>query len=407
MLKAALAAIAIVTGVVAAAEPGEVPRNEVLFLRTNEGITLLQTSPTRNVVRFPDAISSTDWSAVVQTAPAGADTRVMAFDSSSGRQLWSREVDGRHEAKVASPGAEMVALGNPRGQDGYLTGRSHTTLMILEQGVGEARAIQLAGNYEPEAFSTDGQSLFVVEYLPPMQPTRYRVRRLDLKTERVVGVYTVDAELQEAMEGTARVQAASPDGRRLYTLYTVDDGRGTPHAFVHVLDLDELWAHCVDLPHSFGRAPEQTIGISVAPDGKHLYAADTSTGTVAEIDTTSLAVTRTVSSRMGPSRGGVAHAAVAGDGTFYVAKGLHMTALDPATLSTRDTWEMESRITGIQPASQGARVYIGLKDQIVILDPTTGDRLGMLDPGGDERIDRIGTATQPLEMLREVITCAC
>ena len=406
MLKAALATIAVVTGVVAAAEPGEEPRNEVLFLRTNDGITLLQTSPTRNVVRFPDAVSSTDWSAVVQTAPAGADTRVLAFESASGRQLWSREVNGRHEAKVASPGAEMVALGNPREESGYLVGRSHTTLMILEQDVPEARAIQLEGNYEPEAFSTDGQSLFVVEYLPPMHPTRYRVRRLDLKTEQVVGVFTVDAELQEAMEGTARVQAASPDGKRLYTLYTVDVIHGAPHAFVHVLDLDELWAHCVDLPRSFGEAPEKAVGISVAPDGKHLYAADTSTGTVAEIDTRSLAVTRTVPSPIEPARG-VAHAAVASDGTLYVARGLRLNALDPSTLSTKDTWEMESTITGIQAASQGTRVYIGLKDQIVILDPTTGDRLGMLDPGGDKRIDRLGTATQPLDIVREVIECAC
>jgi YVTN family beta-propeller protein len=405
MLKAALAAMAVVTGVVAAAEPGET-KSEVLFLRTNDGITLLQTSPTRNVVRFPDAVSSTDWSAVVQTATAGADTRVLAFESASGRQLWSREVDGRHEAKVASPGAEMVALGNPREESGYLVGRSHTTLVILEQGVAVARSIQLEGNYEPEAFSTDGESLFVVEYLPPMHPNRYRVRRLDLKTEQVVGVFTVDAELQEAMEGTARVQAASSDGKRLYTLYTVDDGRGTPHAFVHVLDLDELWAHCVDLPHSFGEAPEQSIGISVAPDGKHVYAADTSSGTVAEIDTTSLAVTRTVPSPIEPGRG-VAHAAVASDGTFYVAKGRQLNAFDPSTLATKNTWELESTITGIQPATQGTRVYIGLKDQIVILDPTTGDRLGMLDPEGDKRIERLGTATQPLEVLREVITCAC
>ena len=406
MLKAVLMAMAVVTGIVAAAEPGEKPRNEVLFLRTNEGITLLQTSPTRNVTRFPDAVSSTDWSAVVQTAPAGSDTRVMAFESASARQLWSREVDGRFEAKVASPGAEMVALGNPRGEDGYLVGRSNTTLVILDQDVAQARAIQLVGNYEPEAFSTDGQSLFVVEYLPPMHPTRYRVRRLDLKTEQVVGVFTVDAELQEAMEGTARVQAASPDGRRLYTLYTIDDGQGARHAFVHVLDLDELWAHCVDLPHSFGEAPEQAIGITVAPDGKHLYAADTSNGTVAEIDTKSLAVTRTAPSPIEPGRG-VAHAAVASDGTFYVAKGRQLNALDPSTLSTKDTWELDSTVTGIQPASQGTRVYIGLKDQIVILDPATGDRMGMLDPGEDKRIERLGTSTQLLDEVREVISCAC
>lgn len=406
MLKAALATMAAVTGVMAAADPGEPARNEVLFLRTAEGITLLQTSPTRNVVRFPDAVSSTDWSAVVQTVPAGSDTRVLAFESASSRQLWSREVDGRFEAKVASPRGEMVALGNPRDESGYLVGRSNTTLVILDQDVAEARAIQLEGNYEPEAFSTDGQSLFVVEYLPPMYPTRYRVRRLDLQTEQVVGVYTVDAELQEAMGGTARVQATSPDGRRLYTLYTVDEGRGVRRAFVHVLSLDELWAHCVDLPPIFGEAREKAIGISVAPDGKHLYAVDTSSGTVAEIDTATLAVTRTARSPIASS-GGVAHTSVASDGTLYVARGLRLVALDPSTLAVQDTWDMGSTITGIQPASQGTRVYIGLKDQIVILDPATGDRLGMLDPGGDDPIDRIGTATQPLDEVREVISCAC
>ena len=406
MLKAALATMAVVTGVMASAAPGEPTTNEVLFLRTDQGITLVQTSPTRNVIRLPDAVPSTDWSAVVQTASAGADTRVIAFESASGRQLWSREVDGRFEAKVASPGAEVVALGNPRDESGYLVGRSHTTLVILDSDVAESRAIQLVGNYEPEAFSTDGHSLFVVEYLPPMRPSRYRVRRLDLQTEQVVGVFTVDAELQEAMEGTARVQASSPDGRRLYTLYTVDDGRGARHAFVHVLSLDELWAHCVDLPASFGTAPEKAIGISVAPDGKHLYAADTFNGTVAEIDTETLAVTRTARSPIERGRG-AAHVAVASDGTFYMARGMHVNALDASTLSLMDAWEMDRTITGIQPASQGTRVYIGQKDQIVILDPTTGDRLGMLDPGGDDRIDRIGTATQPLDEIREVISCAC
>ncbi len=406
MLKAALAATAVITGIMAAAEPDEQARSEVLFLRTDDGITLLQTSPTRSVIRLPHAVPSTDWSAVVQAAPASARTRVAAFESASGRELWSREVDGRFEAKVASPRAALVALGNPTDQSGYLVGRSNTTLVILREGVPKPRTIELEGNYEPEAFSTDGQSLFVVEYLPPMNPTRYQVRRLDLPTEQVEGVYTVDADLQESMQGTARVQTASADGRRLYTLYTLDDGSGTRRAFVHVLSLDELWAHCVDLPPSFGEAPEKAIGISLAPDGKHLYAADASSGTVAEIDTKTLSVTRTARPPTEFGRG-VAHAAVASDGTFYVARGMRLVALDATTFAVKDSWEMESTITGVQPASQGTRVYIGQKDQIVILDPATGDRLGMLDPGGDDPIDRIGTATQPLDVVREVIECAC
>jgi YVTN family beta-propeller protein len=246
----------------------------------------------------------------------------------------------------------------------------------------------------------------VVEYLPPSDPTRYRVRRLDLRTEEVVGVYTVDAELQEAMEGTARVQASSPDGRRLYTLYTVAGPGGTRRAFVHVLSLDELWAHCVDLPPVFETASERSIAIAVAPDGRRLYVADADTGTVAEVDTEALAVTRTVQAAFG-SRGGTAHGAVGSDGRLYLGKGSGLSSLDVSTLSAGRSWEMAGRITGIQVANDGGRVYVGLKDRIVVLDSATGETLGELDPANVGSIAQLGQSTRSLEEERTEIECAC
>ncbi|MGH2684924.1 MAG: hypothetical protein ACRDJP_05585, partial [Actinomycetota bacterium] len=194
---------------------------DVLFLRAGGGVTLVRDLPEGVAVDLRGAVPSTDWSAVVRALPGAGETRIVAIDPLSGAELWSRDVPGNNlEVKVASEQARLVALGRSRGDSGYPQGRSSTTLTIVRGDSPEIETIHLEGNYEPEAFSTDGRSLFVVEYLPPERPTRYQVRRLDLPTEEVVGVYTPDADLQEAMQGTARIQAASRDGRRLYTLYT-------------------------------------------------------------------------------------------------------------------------------------------------------------------------------------------
>lgn len=411
MLKRPLVAVAAIVGFVLAGStrPGAGPQpdpEDVLFLRTSEGITLVRALPEGVAVSVPDAVPSIDWSVVVRAVPQDGETRVDAVDPVSGARLWSRDVEGSLEVKVVSEHGGMVALGSLREGTGYPGGRASTTLVVLEEGTSEPRTIELSGNYEPEAFSTDGQSLFVVEYLPARDPTRYRVRRLDLRTEEVVGVYTDDAELQESMQGTARVQVASPDGRRLYTLYTLEGAEGVRRAFVHVLSLDELWAHCIDLPAAFGTADERAIAISVGPDGRRLYVADAATGTVAEADTESLAVTRTTQASFGSS-GGVAHAVAGPDGTLYLGKGTGLLALDASTWTPGRSWDMEQRITGIQAAKDGSRLYVGLKDEIVVLDAATGERLGVLDPANVGTIDQLGQSTRSLDEERTDFECAC
>jgi outer membrane protein assembly factor BamB len=411
MRKSPLAAMAVIAALsfVACAPPEskEAPaREDVLFLRTSRGITLVSAVSEASAVRLSDAVPSTDWSAVVQAVQQGEQTRIEAFDTSSGHQLWAREAPGNLEVKVASKDGRMVVLGNPRvGGTGYPAGRSFTKLVVIDQESAEPRIFELQGNYEPEAFSTDGGSLFVIQYLPPRSPTSYRVRRLDLRRGDVVGVYTVDAELQEAMQGTARIQAASPDGRRLYTLYTID-GATTRHAFVHVLSLDDLWAHCVDLPSTFGTASEREIALSVTPDGTRLYVADGSSGTVAEVDTEALAVTRIGDAALGSHRGAL-HAVSGPDGTLYLGKGKRLVALDPSRLSVMRSWDIQERITGMQPASDGGRLYVGVKHQIVILDTASGTRLGELDPANMGKIRQLGQTTRELEEERTEIVCAC
>jgi hypothetical protein len=386
--------------------PQATPEEDVLFLRAGGGVTLVRDLPEGVAVNLRGAVPSTDWSAVVRAVPGAGQTRIVALDPVSGAQLWSRDVPGNNlRVKVASQDGRMVALGIPKDGDGYPEGRSSTTFVLVGEDGAEPRRIELQGNYEPEAFSSDGTSLFVVEYLPAERPTRYQVRRLDLLTEEVVGVYTPDAHLQEAMQGTARIQAASRDGRRLYTLYTTED-HGMTRAFVHVLSLDELWAHCVDLPASFATSREGAIALSLTPEGNHLYVADTHTGTVADIDTEALAVARTTDAELGRGGGG-AHAVVAPGGDLYLAKGSRFLSLDTSSMQPGRSWDMQGRITGLQAANDGGRLYVGLRDRIEVVDTATGETVGSLDPGDIDEIDQLGQSTRLLEEERELIKCAC
>lgn len=403
---AAISAFSLVACAPLRAEEARVPE-DILFLRTSRGITLVNAVSEAPAVRLSNAVPSTDWSAVVQALSHGEETQIEAFDSSTGNHLWSREVPGNLEVKVASLDGREVALGAPgEGTSEYPAGRSSTRLVVVDQETAEPRTIELEGNYEPEAFSTDGGSLFVIEYLPPRHPTSYRVRRLDLRTEEVGGVYTVDAELQEAMQGTARIQAVSPDGRQLYTLYTIDGSGGTRHAFIHVLNLDELWAHCVDLPSTFGNAAEEEIALSVAPDGTRLYVADGSTGAVAEVDTKALAVTRTGEAEFGTQEG-AAHAVSGRDGILYVGQGTRIVALEASTLEPARSWDMQERIHGMQAARDGGRLYVGMRDQIVILDTETGAKIGALDPSNIGNMGQLGQTTDALDEERTEVVCAC
>jgi YVTN family beta-propeller protein len=379
---------------------------DVLFVRTSRGVTLVRDLPEGQAIRLSGAVPSTDWSAVVRAVPNGTGTRVAALETSSGAELWSQDVEGTFEVKVASQNGRLVALGTPREGTGYPDGRSSTTLVLLGEDGSAPRTIRLEGNFEPEAFSTDGGSLFVIEYRPPLDPTSYRVRRLDLGTGEVVGVYTPDAHLQQSMKGTARVQAASPDGRRLYTLYSHKAADGTRHAFIHVLSLDQLWAHCIDLPAGFGTAPEDAIALSLAPDGDRLYVADARADSVAEVDTRTLSVARSTHVDFGTS-GAPAHAERGADGMLYLASGARLLAVDPATLVPGRSWDLEEEITGIQAAKDGSRLYVGLRDRIVILDTATGGRLGALSPEDMGKIGQLGQSTRLLDEERKVITCAC
>ena len=377
------------------------PIDEVLFLMTPHGVAVVKAGASSPTFLAAGGVPSRDWSTVVNARWAeGGSTRVSAFIPATGTRLWTKKQEGTLTTKIVSEDGNLAALG-PANEPYYSYGRRRTHLVVAGSTT-PTRSYDLKGNLEPEAFSTDGSSVFVLQYFPARAPSSYQVRRLDLATGRVHDVYTPDAHLQEAMRGDARVQAVSPDGRRLYTLYTLRTHHGT-HAFIHTLALDEMWAHCIDLPDSFGIGASSTA-LSTSADGKRLYVANAVSDTIAEIDPQALEVLRTTDLDFGVPQGANA---VQSNDSLYLSSGRSLTELELENLTKKRSWTFSGRISGIQADDGSDYIYVGLRKSVVVLDTASGKALKSLDPPGVGRIGRLGRVTPTFNQVPRQFTCAC
>jgi outer membrane protein assembly factor BamB len=369
------------------------PIQDLLYVSAPRGVAVVSAGArTAARVRAPGGIPSPNWSTIVRAIRNGRETRLVATNPSSGAELWAKTLKGKFQIKIVSADGTLVAVAPVR-EPNYRVGRQYTDLIVVGRYLVDPMTFRLNGNFEPEAFSTDGGSLFVLKYMPAQNPDRYQVRRLDFETEQILRVFTVDAELQRAMRGTARIQTMSQDGLRLYTLYTVRGDDGLRHAFIHVLSLDELWAHCVDLPGEFAESPESTA-LTAAQGGKYLYVANSRESLVAKVDTKSLRVVQTAEVPFGYAR--TPHAAYGANGTLVVASGSTVVSLRAATLAKRRSWSTDDRIKGIQLGLNSGRAYIGLRDRVMVIDLLSGRRLKTFDPPGVRRIRRLGPVAPSL-----------
>ncbi len=228
-----------------------------------------------------------------------------------GQVVFTRGIDGSRVASAdVSEGATLRAVSADGTRAALFedAGASHITVVSVgEDGAAAKQSFVLQGLVEPEAFSTDGTLLYVIDHQVAVEPGAYRVRPLNLATgelETILG--PTKLPLVEDMNGQGRRQVWAPDGTRLYTLYIRQTHHhhadGSEHAhgeagtdgFVHVLDLDEEWAFCLDLPPEFGAGELATTALAVSPDGTTLAIADHSAGRVAFASTTDLAVTDVV-----------------------------------------------------------------------------------------------------------------
>jgi hypothetical protein len=273
--------------------------------------------------------------------------------------------------------------------------RARTPLLVTAEG--RQQRYDLGGVVEPDAFTQDGAGLFVLEWLPPQAPDRYRVRLLDLASGAVQPLLTrrkvpVPAGAEEEMRGDGRQAVLSTDRNVLYTLYTHQPDHqhtrdliaGRPgsgvHAFVHVLHLLECWAYCLDLPHPFGEGPAEGHAVAVSAGGQLLAVVDVTSGSLAYADTRTLTIERVVSV---PAADGAASLVLAPDGRrVFVGAGTTVTVLDRNTDTVTARWPVPGTIRGLGLSRGGARLYAGGDDEVVWLDAGSGTPLGRVAVDG-------------------------
>jgi len=354
-----------------------------------------------------------DWSKLFTANPSGGWTVIREYEATTGETLSTIRLRGKLAIRVVSAHGGKVALmaPEPPGRSTRIPQlRDFTDIVVADPtDPREPRRFHLRGNFEPEAFSTDGTSLFLIRYLPPTAPASYQVARLDLAEGKVLPVLGRRKTPVETMSGTRLEQLASPEGTRLYTLYTsqppayakghdaVQARAGRPVAFIHTLSLDGGWAVCIGLPKVFWGGDPAVEALTLSRDGRRLYVVDTARGVVAVIDTVELTVLRTAKVPIERARrpsGKATGATVLPDGNaLFVAGGRRVVVVDSATLRLKWIWDMFGPTSRMAFSSNGRVLYALLRDEVEVLNASSGQRIRMIPIPGTEGIEFMGTLT--------------
>ncbi|MFY1688962.1 hypothetical protein [Plantactinospora sp. WMMB782] len=393
------------------------PPDALVVELTDGRLAVVAAATGRLLVQPAPAVLSGDGRRLVRVERPGGGTRLTSHRLPDGAPISAGTLTGALTARTTSVDGDLVALADDAGpgRNPYRPAPRERTTIVVADGAGERRRLELPGNLEPEAFDTTEQALFVLDYLPPTAPDRYRVRVVDLASGRIEPLLTrvkavVPAGAEEEMRGEGRQAVHDPVRKRLFTLYTHQPdhvhtrdriaGTADPdgarddaphvHAFVHTLDLTERWAFCIDLPAPYGEGPAAGHTITLSPDGSRLYVADTGSGALATIDPDGLTVLE--SFRFDPPTGGAgaggadpgagvggadpgggapAASAVDAAGTVLVGAGREVVGLAGYTRGRDPRWSTPGEVRGLVAPPAGDRLYVGQPDAVLRIDPRT------------------------------------
>jgi hypothetical protein len=375
---------------------------DLLVLGSKTGLISVNAGTGATPYAGPGVPASTDWSAVFSTSHEGGTTVIRTVQTATGRTVATTSVRGNWDVRVASPNGDRVALMAPfrPGEAPWSPGPRPSTAIVIADPTGARPSMRfhLQGNFDPEAFSTDGKRLFMISYLPPTQPASYRVVGLNLRRGTVFALFGREKEWVGQMSGTRLMQTPAPDGVFLFTLYSsqppkyahgydyVEASATKPVSFVHTLNLDFGQAVCVGLPRPlWGGNPRYEAIVSSGADSR-VYVVDTSRGLVAVMSSDTLNVIQTAKVGFGlPAVGSQAEAALSPDGrSLFVSTGRAIVALDAMTLLPVAKWNLQGTASGLGVSNDGARLYVTMPSEVEALNTTNGARLwGMRVPGVD------------------------
>ena len=395
------------TGDVRGGGADPIPR-ETLLLGTQAGPLVVQIPSGSVLFDRPGTVASLGGSWLLSATRSEGSTQLQAVDGADATPTSTIRLDGALDVRVVSETGGAVALMDPlpAGWDPQVpVPRSRTSVIVADPtGAEPTRTYDLRGNFEPEAFSTDDQRLFMIQHLPAEAPVVYRVTVLDLHSGRVEPVFGPFKGPAERMPGIRLQQVLSPNADQLYTLYSSAQPGYAPHhvpvsntatvSFVHVLSLQDGWAHCVGLPKQLWDRPASEQAMATSPDGRLLYVVDPTVGLVTIMDTATLAI-RTAP--IGLSVPGVMRtsAVVSADGSalFVATSGEHagIARIDTDTFDVVRTWSTPD-VSGLGLSADGRRLYAALDGRVEVFDASTGSELAGIAVASPAPIDEMSVA---------------
>ena len=360
------------TAVVASTTPLAQPQAAgVVHAQTADGLVTVDLAT--GTSKFTQGVASANWTRV-----ASVDKGVAKLvDAGTGQEVRTAQIpDGLHVSAISptgnlvaySDGAEYTVRGLPKGH-------TMTRVAIVSSSPATApKVLELEGNLVPEAFTTDGRGMFVLDYVPATAPDHYEVRLIDLATGRKTDVGARPKELPAMqMQGNVRTSLYSPTREMLFTLYSEYGEAG--HAFIHALNLTERWSYCIDLPDSqrFGDG-QATLAMS----GDKLYVLGDS-GQIAEIDAQPYGLRVQRTAQLPTAAPAKVRPTVTTEGSrLVVGHDDRVFFLDQLTLRVNDTFTMGGAVVGLSGDGKG---------HVAVATPTAIEVFDRLTPSGRSGLD--------------------
>ena len=219
-------------------------------------------------------------------------TTISVIDTSSGATVHTFSIPGSYSTadrgyadSMLSGDGRWLAL---RGQN---TPAGTTSIALVDTQTGKlVKSLHLNGDFTLDAVSPRGTMLYLLEYTQA-GTSHYNVRAYDVNANQLLDGSIVDKnDLGDKMQGVALTRQVSDDGDMAYTLYI---NPVTNKAFIHILWLTDTAnnsipfpaiARCLDLPVGSSSALLHYYTLTLSQDGKMLYAANASLGTIATVN---------------------------------------------------------------------------------------------------------------------------
>lgn len=373
----------------------------------DDGLEVIRASTKEPIFDLPLGDPDDAWATMVSATSTDGSTRVNELEVGSEPPGRSQTIDG--DWRLPTVGLDPLPAGvSADGQTIVLVdaatsaATSTSRFAILSRSFSAApRIVTLDGEFEYDALSPDGTTLYLVEHLAAPPDGHYQVRALDTASGTLRDGVIVDKQnLAEPMAGYPIEQLRQPNGF-VFTLY-----RGAEHPFIHALSSSDAWAICIDLPAAGMTNADAALdwGLAASADGRTVYAVNATLGLATAIDGNDLGV-RQSARFAGPAASSAVitlakfghepsgpvgrRAVVSTDGsTLFAAGSGGIVRIATRDLSTSTTLLAGSAVDALALTPDGATLYALLHEggQIVALDPSTGEVVGQVPGDGFDRL---------------------